>query len=50
MQPSTFGVAGGVRRVRAEVQEIPLNIDGWWRRGEAGVAPDQACRHFARRT
>ncbi|KAI0278455.1 CBF/Mak21 family-domain-containing protein [Russula brevipes] len=37
MQPSTFGVAGGVRRVRAEVQEIPLNIDGWWRRGEAGV-------------
>ena len=35
------GTGGGVRRVRADVQETPLNVDGWWRRGETGVPADQ---------
>ncbi|KAI0256819.1 CBF/Mak21 family-domain-containing protein [Lactifluus subvellereus] len=42
MQPSTTGGADGVRRVRADIQETPLNIDGWWRRGEGAVPVDQA--------
>lgn len=48
MQPSTTG-GGGVSRVRADVQETPLNVGGWWRRGESGVAPDQVFfqRYFA---
>lgn len=41
MQPSTAGDTGGVRRVRADVQETPLNVEGWWRRGEGGVPADQ---------
>ena len=41
MQPSTAGGTGGVRRVRADVQETPLNVEGWWRRGEGGVPADQ---------
>jgi hypothetical protein len=40
MQPSS-STAGGVRRVRADVQETPLNVEGWWRRGEGGVPADQ---------
>lgn len=43
MQPSTTGGADGVRRVRADIQETPLNIDGWWRRGEGAVPADQVC-------
>jgi ribosome biogenesis protein MAK21 len=50
MQPSTAGGVGGVSRVRADVQETPLNVEGWWRRGESGVAPDQVCCHFAKKT
>ena len=42
MQPSTAAAgAGAVRRVRADVQETPLNVEGWWRRGEGGVPADQ---------
>jgi ribosome biogenesis protein MAK21 len=42
MQPSSAGAGGGgVRRVRADVQETPLNVEGWWRRGEGGVPADQ---------
>jgi hypothetical protein len=41
MQPSTSGCAEGVRRVRADLQETPLNIDGWWRRREDAVPADQ---------
>jgi hypothetical protein len=48
MQPSTAG-GGGVSRVRVDVQEMPLNVEGWWRRGESGVAPDQVCCHFAKK-
>ncbi|KAH8987132.1 CBF-domain-containing protein [Lactarius hatsudake] len=49
MQPSTS--AGGVRRVRADVQETPLNVEGWWRRGEGGVPADQVFfqRYFAQK-
>lgn len=36
-------------RVRADVQETPLNVEGWWRRGEGGVPADQVCCHFARK-
>ena len=50
MQPSTAGGVGGVSRVRADVQETPLNVEGWWRRGESGVAPDQVCCHSANET
>ena len=49
MQPSAAGAVGGVSRVRADVQETPLNVEGWWRRGEGGVAPDQVCGHFAKK-
>ncbi|KAH9052984.1 CBF-domain-containing protein [Lactarius deliciosus] len=51
MQPSTSGAAGGVRRVRADVQETPLNVEGWWRRGEGGVPADQVFfqRYFAQK-
>ncbi|KAH8990280.1 CBF-domain-containing protein [Lactarius akahatsu] len=51
MQPSTAGAAGGVRRVRADVQETPLNVEGWWRRGEGGVPADQVFfqRYFAQK-
>lgn len=45
MQPSKASAGGaggaGVRRVRADVQETPLNVEGWWRRGEGGVPADQ---------
>lgn len=47
MQPSVASAGGhgtgggGVRRVRADVQETPLNVEGWWRRGEGGVPVDQ---------
>jgi len=50
MQPSAVGDVGGVRRVRADVQEPPLNVDDWWRRGEGGVAADQVCCHSRLRT
>jgi ribosome biogenesis protein MAK21 len=46
MQPSGAGCPDGVRRVRADVQENPLNVEGWWRRGESGIAADQVCCHF----
>ncbi|KAI9439771.1 CBF-domain-containing protein [Lactarius indigo] len=51
MQPSTAGAANGVRRVRADVQEMPLNVEGWWRRGEGGVPADQVFfqRYFAQK-
>ncbi|KAI0259757.1 CBF/Mak21 family-domain-containing protein [Gloeopeniophorella convolvens] len=51
MQPSAAGGADGVRRVRADVQETPLNVDGWWRRGEGGVPADQVFfqRYFAQK-
>lgn len=50
MQPSS-STAGGVRRVRADVQETPLNVEGWWRRGEGGVPADQVFfqRYFAQK-
>ncbi|KAI0295053.1 CBF/Mak21 family-domain-containing protein [Multifurca ochricompacta] len=41
MQPTVTGGADGVRRVRADVQEVPLNVDEWWRRGEGTVPADQ---------
>ncbi|KAH9959933.1 CBF/Mak21 family-domain-containing protein [Russula dissimulans] len=41
MQPSAGGDINGVRRLRADVQETPLNVDDWWRCGEGGVAADQ---------
>ncbi|KAH9952381.1 CBF/Mak21 family-domain-containing protein [Russula dissimulans] len=41
MQPSAGGDISSVRRVRADVQERPLNVDDWWRCGEGGVAADQ---------
>jgi hypothetical protein len=43
MQPFVAGCPDAVRRVRADVQEKPLNVEGWWRRGESGVAADQVC-------
>ncbi|KAN0134591.1 CBF/Mak21 family domain containing protein [Lactarius tabidus] len=54
MQPSSAGGGaggGGVRRVRADVQEMPLNVEGWWRRGEGGVPADQVFfqRYFAQK-
>jgi len=39
MQPST--AAGGVRRIWADVQETPLNVESWWRRGEGAIPADQ---------
>jgi hypothetical protein len=32
-----------------DLQESPLNIDGWWRRGEGAVPADQVCRLSTRR-
>lgn len=51
MQPSTAGGTSGVRRVRSDVQETPLNVEGWWRRGEGGVPADQVFfqRYFAQK-
>lgn len=43
MQPSAVGGPDGVRRVRADIQEKPLNAEGWWRRGEGCVPADQVC-------
>ena len=48
MQPFAAGGPDGVRRVRTEVQEKPLNAEGWWRRGEGGVAADQVCCHLTK--
>jgi ribosome biogenesis protein MAK21 len=41
MQPSMVEGASRVRRVRADVQETLLNIDGWWHHGEGAVPADQ---------
>lgn len=49
MQPSAAGIDGGgegVRRVRGEAQEAPVNEDGWWRRGVGSVPADQVSRAF----
>ncbi|KAI9450958.1 CBF-domain-containing protein [Russula earlei] len=50
MQPSAFGGVSGVRRVRGDMQETPLNVDEWWRR-ESGVAADQVFfqRYFSQK-
>jgi hypothetical protein len=47
MQPSAIGGPDGVRRVRADIQEKPLNIEEWWRRREGGVPADQVCCHLS---
>lgn len=47
MQPSATGGPDAVRRVRADVQEKPLNVEGWWRRGEGSVPADQVCCHLS---
>ncbi|THH16047.1 hypothetical protein EW146_g4548 [Bondarzewia mesenterica] len=41
MQPVAAVEGDGVRRMRGQVQETPVNEEGWWRRNEGSVPADQ---------
>lgn len=43
MQPAAAPEGEGVKRVRGEVQEGPVNEEGWWKRSQGSVPADQVC-------
>ncbi|TFY78549.1 hypothetical protein EWM64_g5462 [Hericium alpestre] len=45
MQPVAAVEGEGVRKVRGEVQEGPVNVEGWWKRSEGSVPVDQLFFH-----
>lgn len=45
MQPAAAPEGEGVKRVRGEVQEGPVNEEGWWKRSAGSVPADQVCIH-----
>jgi ribosome biogenesis protein MAK21 len=43
MQPAASAEGDGVRKLKGDLQEIPVNTENWWKRNSASVPVDQVC-------